>query len=59
MVKNKIVNQKLEYFIKWKDYDETKNIWEFFQNLIHCKIILKEYYRKEKEEQCQDWKCLE
>ena len=49
VVKNKIVNQKLEYLIEWKSYDETKNTWKSFQNLIHCKVILREYYRKREE----------
>ena len=47
IVGNRIVNQKLEYLIKWKDYDETENTWELLQNLVHCKIILRKYYRKE------------
>ena len=49
IVKNKIVNQKFEYLIKWKGYDETKNTWEPFQNLVHCKTILRKYYRKKEE----------
>ena len=46
IVSNRIVNQKLEYLVKWKDYDETENTWKPFQNLVHCKIILREYYKK-------------
>ena len=49
IAKNKIVNQKLENLIKWKGYEKTENIWKSFQNLVHCKIILKEYYKKKKE----------
>ena len=50
IINNRIMNQKLEYFIKWKDYNETENTWESLQNLVHCKIILRKYYRKKKED---------
>ena len=46
IIKNRIMNQKPEYLIKWKDYNKTENTWEPLQNLGYCKIILKEYYRK-------------
>ena len=49
IVDNRIVNQKLEYFIKWKGYDETENTWKSLQNLVHCKAILRKYYRKRRE----------
>ena len=49
ILKDKIVNGKSEFLIKWKGYDDAENTWEFFQNLVHCKDILREYYRREKE----------
>ena len=41
----RIKKGKLEYFVKWKDYDETT--WEPLSNLLSVKDLIDEYERKQ------------
>ena len=41
----RIKKGKLEYFVKWKDYDETT--WEPLANLLNVKDLIDEYERKQ------------
>ena len=41
----RIKKGKLEYFVKWKDYDETT--WEPLSNLLNVKDLIDDYERKQ------------
>lgn len=46
--------ENIFYEIKWKDYDDNKNIWEFLKNLHNVKKnteIVKEKYENTKTKQ--------
>jgi hypothetical protein len=38
ILKKRIKGGKVEYFLKWKNYDETENTWEPEDNL-DCQVI--------------------
>ena len=44
VIKHRGVPGKYEYFIKWKNYDETQNTWEPASNFLDDNII-KEYWK--------------
>ena len=41
----RIKKGKLEYFVKWKNYDETT--WEPLSNLLNVRDLIDEYERKQ------------
>jgi len=48
----RIKKGKLEYFVKWKDYDETT--WEPLSNLLSVKDLIDEYERKQIQKEVAD-----
>ena len=45
----RIINDKIEYLIKWKGYSDFENSWEPIENMSNAKEIILEYEEKEKE----------
>lgn len=39
----RIKNGKVEYFVKWENYDHSYNTWEPMRNLRHSSHLLKAY----------------
>ena len=33
------------YFIKWKGYPDSKNLWVFLEDLMNCEDKLEEYWK--------------
>lgn len=62
IVKHKIKNGVIKYFIKWKGYGSEDNTWEPEESLIACREILDNYKKlvreKEKKKKQQDKKSL-
>lgn len=52
ILNKRLVNDKVQYFLKWKGYSEEHNTWEPVENL-NCKIMIKKFEdnlkQKEKE----------
>ncbi|XP_074597364.1 chromobox protein homolog 5-like [Brevipalpus obovatus] len=48
VVDKRIVDGKIEYLLKWKDYDHSANTWEPEENLS-CTELIKEFERKASE----------
>ena len=44
----RIINDKIEYLIKWKGYSDFENTWEPIENMSNAKEIIEEYEEKEK-----------
>ena len=40
------VNQKLMYLVKWKDYGEEENTWEYPHILTTAAAKVREFYKK-------------
>ena len=40
---------RVEFLVHWKGYPSEEDTWEPKSNLTHCKEILKEFYKQEKE----------
>jgi hypothetical protein len=50
---------RLEWEVKWKDYDEDENTWEPWENLKHSKESIDYFYkRRSKAVGQEEWKSL-
>ena len=43
ILKNKNINCKWHYLVKWKEYSNSENMWELIINLNNCKQTIKKY----------------
>ncbi len=43
-------SRQIEYFLKWKGYDNSQNTWEPKENL-ECDELIKEYEDRKKREE--------
>ena len=46
---HRMLNGKIQYLLKWKDYDESENSWEYEDNL-NCDELLGNYISLHDEE---------
>ena len=45
----RILKQKNQnYFVKWKEYSISKNMWKLFKNLENCQQLLQEFQDQKK-----------
>ena len=42
---SKVINQKLHYLVKWKDFGVEHNSWEPWDN-VHAPELVSEFYRR-------------
>ena len=45
ILKKRVKKDKLEYFVKWKNFDETS--WEPLANLLNVRDMIDEFERKQ------------
>ena len=45
VLKKRVKKDKLEYFVKWKNFDETS--WEPLANLLNVKEMIDEFEKKQ------------
>jgi len=48
IVDKRIRNNKVEYLLKWKGYDELNNTWEPKKH-IHCEELIRDFEQKQKD----------
>ena len=46
ILKHKNINHKWHYLVKWKEYPNSENTWEFVTNLNDCKQAIEKYLQK-------------
>jgi ATP:corrinoid adenosyltransferase len=40
ILKKKMISEKVHYFVKWKNYNISENIWKLKENLKNCVKML-------------------
>jgi len=58
ILEKRMINEKVHYFIKWKDYNISKNFWEFKENLKNCVRTLQCFERKIEKWIVKNWLTL-
>ena len=56
IIDKRIINDKIEYLIKWKGYSDFENTWEPIENMSNAKEIIFEYEEKIKEQENNKFK---
>jgi len=46
ILRKRIISEKAHYFVKWKDYNISENIWKFRKNLKNCVRTLQCFEKK-------------
>ncbi len=54
ILEKRIVKNKIEYLIKWKDYPESDNTWEPIENMDNAKRMISEFEKKLKEKKTKN-----
>ena len=49
ILKKRVVNGVVEYFVKWKDFSTTENSWESSLNLINCEDIVQAFESQQRD----------
>ncbi len=46
ILEKRMINEKVHYLIKWKEYDALKSTWKFKNNLLNCVRTLQQFEKK-------------
>ncbi len=46
ILEKRMINEKVYYLVKWKEYDALKSIWKLKNNLLNCVRMLQQFEKK-------------
>ncbi len=46
ILEKRMINEKIYYFIKWKEYDALESTWKLKNNLLNCVRMLQQFEKR-------------
>ncbi len=46
ILEKRMINEKVHYLIKWKEYDASESTWKFKNNLLNYARMLQQFEKK-------------